>query len=67
MTVTSEDINALAKEKVEISLKLEAFAMMNAFNLSVDDLTKVEIKRIELRKRLYEVSQKIENYIKGDA
>ena len=57
------DISALAKERVELMARLAAISQWNISGKTVDELTAVEVQRIETTKRLTEVEGLISAYV----
>ncbi len=57
------EIAELAREKIRLQQMLEAIAMTNVYGRSLDELTDLELKQIETRKRLIQVEREIAQYI----
>lgn len=56
------DIDALAKEKVELQLRLQAINMTNVYSATVDDRVALEMDRIKTQRRLNEIEREIMDY-----
>lgn len=59
------DINGLAKERIDLQQRLAGIAMWNTYGKTADELTEVEVIRIETLKRLSEIGTEIDAYIDG--
>lgn len=56
------DVSALAEEKVQLQLTLQAISMCNVYGKKMDDLVALEKQKIEAVKRLNEIDTKITEY-----
>ena len=59
------DVNALAKQRVELICRLQQIRQWNISGKTLDELTAVEVQRIETTKRLTEVERLISLYVNG--